>query len=107
MKLITKEVIREFKKHNKENSKSKDPLVIAKFFNPAGRGSWYATQFNEKKGVFYGYVTTSSYDCDEFGSFSLEELENFEVPFGLKMERDKFFQSRKLSEIKQELYGKK
>jgi hypothetical protein len=43
MKLITKEVESLFKKIGRQE-KVDDPIVIAKFFNPTGPGTWYATE---------------------------------------------------------------
>ena len=43
MKLLTDEIIRNFEKVGRQEN-SKDPLVIAKFFNRMGAGTWYATE---------------------------------------------------------------
>jgi hypothetical protein len=42
MQLLTKALLKKFAKVGRQEDK-KDPLVIAKFFNPAGAGTWYAT----------------------------------------------------------------
>ena len=51
-----------------------DPLVIAEFFNPAGAGTWYATECDPERRVFFGYVLIHGDWNDEWGSFSLDEL---------------------------------
>lgn len=56
MKLITKEILELFRKHQDQSS-NKNPLVICKFFNPTGAGTWYATEYNEETGIFFGYVS--------------------------------------------------
>ena len=43
MKLLTKELEKRFAKVGRQE-KIKDPLVIVKFFNPMGRGYWFATE---------------------------------------------------------------
>ena len=43
MKLLTKELLVRFAKVGRQEEVH-DPLVIAKFFNPAGAGTWYATE---------------------------------------------------------------
>lgn len=41
MKLLTKEIINRFAKVGSQ-SESKDPIIIAKFFDPTGAGTWFA-----------------------------------------------------------------
>ena len=43
MKLITKEIEALFKKIGRQE-RVDDPIVVAKFFNPTGAGTWYATE---------------------------------------------------------------
>ncbi|HAX61531.1 MAG TPA: hypothetical protein DCX95_03085 [Elusimicrobia bacterium] len=57
MELLTNEVIAKFRKQgNCENKKAGEVKVIAKFFNPCGAGTWYATEYNEQDRLFFGYV---------------------------------------------------
>ena len=56
MKLLTKELQERFKQVGSQG-KSEDPIIIAKFFNPSGIGTWYATEYLEDDKVFYGYVS--------------------------------------------------
>jgi len=75
-----------------------DPIIIAKFFNPSGAGTWYAIAYNEDKNICFGYVTSLGYD--ERGYFIINELESLSLPpFGLGIERDLYFKSCPLSEI--------
>ena len=76
-----------------------DPLIIAKFFNPCGSQSWYAISYDEVNNICFGYVT--GFSENELGYFSIDELESLKVPpFGLRIERDVYFTSCRLSEIK-------
>jgi len=89
MKLLTKQIINEFRKTGSQEG-SKTHKIIVKFFNPAGAGTWYATEYNEKERMFFGYVKLLP-GCDEWGYFSLDELESIKGMFGLGIERDLHF----------------
>jgi hypothetical protein len=87
MTLLTKELERRFNEIGSQENSS-DPIVIAKFFNPTGAGTWYATEYNPEGKTFFGYASIFGDWNDEWGSFSLEELEAFRGNFGLGIERD-------------------
>jgi len=88
MKLMTKQIEERFKAVG-DQSEKENPLFIAKYFNPCGSATWYASEYDPETRIFYGYVT-GMYE-DEFGSFSLTELESVTLAFGLKIERDIHF----------------
>lgn len=98
MKLLTNELLKRFEKVGSQESKS-DPVILAKFFNPTGAGTWYATEYNPETKEFFGYVSIFGDYNDELGYFSLNELENYKGQFGLGIERDLYFKERLLSEI--------
>ena len=101
MKLLTKEILKRFAKVGRQEH-VKDPIVIAKFFNPQGAGTWLATEYDPVDKIFFGYASIFGDHNDEWGSFSLEEFENFKGRFGLGIERDLHFKETKSSEaIKQ------
>lgn len=97
MKLLTKEILKEFKRIGRQE-KETDPIVVAKFFNPTGAGDWYATEYDPKEEIFFGYVSIFGDHCDEWGSFSLKELESFKGQLGLGIERDLHFSARPISQ---------
>lgn len=99
MKLLTNELLEQFKKTGRQEY-IKDPIVIAKFFNTTGAGTWYATEYDEQEGLFFGYVSIFGDHNDEWGYFSLIELESFTGKFGFGIERDIYFKSQPFSEIK-------
>ncbi len=77
----------------------RDPLVIAKYFHPFGNGTWFATEYHPENKSFFGFVTgISSPDCDEWGYFSLSELQETKI-HGLSFERDLHFGNPKISEV--------
>lgn len=96
MKLLTKDLEKRFKEIGSQENE-KDPIVIAKFFNPCGAGTWYATEYDPETKTFFGYVELLE---GELGYFSLEELENINLPLGLKIERDLYTKEKRLSEYK-------
>lgn len=97
MRLMTEELERRFAEVG-DQSQLKDPLVIAKFFNPCGAGTWYATEYDPETKVFFGYVSIFGDYNDEWGSFSLEELESYLGPFRIGIERDLFFSEKPFSQ---------
>ena len=57
-----------------------------------GIGTWYITEYDEETGQMFGL-------CDlgypELGYVNLKELEALELPFGLKIERDMWWEPDK------------
>jgi hypothetical protein len=98
MLLITKELERRFAEIGRQED-VKDPIVVAKFFNPTGAGTWYATEYNPEIRCFFGYVRIIGDHNDEWGYFSLAELEEFRGHFGLGIERDLHFDKKPISEV--------
>lgn len=97
MKLLTKKLLKRFKQVGKQDVP--DPIVIAKFFNPTGAGTWYATSYDEQEKMFYGYVYIFGGLDDEWGYFSLQELEQYHGRYGLGIERDLYFDEGHISEV--------
>ena len=98
MMLLTKELLKRFEQIGRQEDK-KDPIVIAKFFNPAGAGTWYATEYDQESKEFFGYVSIFGDWNDEWGSFSLDELQSYRGNFGLGIERDRYFDEKRISEV--------
>ena len=99
VKLLTKDLLNQFEKIGRQEE-VKDPIVVAKFFNPTGAGTWYATEYDAAEGLFFGYVSIFGDDCDEWGYFSLAELTSYRGKFGLGIERDLFFTPQPFSGIR-------
>lgn len=97
--LLTKELLDRFAVMGSQENES-DPIIIAKFFDPCGAGTWYATEYDPKDKIFFGYVTLGMGDgFDEWGNFSLDELESVRGKMGLGIERDRHFSEQRASEI--------
>lgn len=100
MKLLTKQILANFKKQGHTDFKSSNEVkIIAKFFNPVGAGNWYAVEYDEKERVFFGFVSLFNDENDELGYFSLDELESYRGPLGSGIERDMHFGDHTLQEV--------
>ena len=88
MKLITLELEQRFAEVG-DQSETKDPIIVAKFFDPCGSATWYATEYDKQTKISYGFVT--GLFESEWGTFSIDELESIQRPFGLTIERDIHF----------------
>ena len=98
MKLMTKELEQRFAQVGSQENVN-DPIIIAKVFNPAGAGTWYATEFDPDERTFFGYVSIISDWNDEWGYFSLDELESFQGQFKIGVERDLYFGEKPASQV--------
>jgi hypothetical protein len=66
--------------------------------SPAAYPTWYASEFDGED-LFFGLV--SGHEI-ELGYFNLSELAQVRGPMGLPIERDLYFKSKTLGELKQE-----
>jgi hypothetical protein len=98
MKLMTKKLEKRFAQVGHQENE-RDPIVIAKFFNPTGAGTWFATEYDPEQRLFFGYVSIFGDWNDEWGYFSLDELEAYRGKFGLGIERDRHFQEKRASQV--------
>ena len=90
MKLLTKSLLKRFEEVGSQDN-VKDPVIIAKFFDQTGSGTWYATEYDPENRIFFGYASIFRDWNDEWGSFALTELEDYKGPFGIGIERDLYF----------------
>ena len=98
MRLLTKELEKRFLEVGSQEN-IKDPVIIAKFFNPFGAGTWYATEYDPINKMFFGYASIFGDWNDEWGYFSLEELESYRSPFSTGLERDLYWEEQKASTV--------
>lgn len=96
MKLLTKQIRDKLISNHKKQDGTKKFKAELKLFNPTGMGTWYISELDPETNVAFGL-------CDlheaEFGYISLDELEAIKLPFGLGIERDKFFQPKEFQDI--------
>jgi hypothetical protein len=98
MKLITKAIIERSRKLGAQDVA--DPIVIAKFFNPTGAGTWFLISYDDQQKVMFCYASLFNDYNNELGYKSIEELESFRGRFGLGIERDLHFEEMPLSQAK-------
>lgn len=102
MKLMTKTLEKQLPKFG-TIAEIEDPEIVAHFFNPCGAGDWYVMEGEKQSDgnfIFYGYVKSMIDPMfDECGTFTLFELEKLELPFGLSIERDIYWQNQTLKEV--------
>ena len=98
MKLMTEELEKRFAQIGSQEN-VKDPVIIAKFFNPTGAGTWYATEYYPEEHTFFGYTSIFGDWNDEWGYFSLDELQSYKGKFGIGIERDLYFGEKPASQV--------
>jgi hypothetical protein len=90
MKLFTKDIDRRLFAQYPKGADLESQMVIAKIFNPYGRGTWYILN-SDPQDPDYLWAIVDLFDV-EVGSVSRSELENIKVPpFRLNLERDLSF----------------
>lgn len=92
MELITKEVAKRFREYPlySQEGHGMNSIVLAKFFNPCGAGTWLITEAEKEPDgdwLLFGYCHI---DCWEWGYISYRELRDARLPYGLRIERDMF-----------------
>lgn len=101
MKLLTKAIEKKLPKlYSTESIPLEKKKIICKFFNPVGPGNWYIIE-GEKKGddyLLWGLIEIHP-QKQEFGYFTLSSLQKLLLPYGMKIERDRVFKNRKLSNV--------
>tara|TARA_Y100000310_G_scaffold190819_1_gene190803 strand:- start:393 stop:698 length:306 start_codon:yes stop_codon:yes gene_type:complete len=99
MKLMTKE-IKEKATEQFDKGSDMEQMVVAKFFDPMGSWRWFLMNMDKDGDYCWGIVDGYAV---EMGSFSMRELQSIQLPLGLGIERDKFFEPVKASELWKEL----
>lgn len=70
-----------------------DPAPVVKFFLSRGAATWLASELGADGDTLFG-LADLGFGCPELGSFSLREIADVRLPFGLAIERDLDFASR-------------
>jgi hypothetical protein len=91
--LLTNDLIQRFPRLYETDGKPQTAVkIVAKFFTPHAKASWYATEYDPEERVFFGFANLGDDQMAELGYFSLSELESLTGPFGPKVVRDRFFE---------------
>ena len=63
--------------------------VLVKFFHPTSQWTWYATEYDPKDRVFFGFVVGFE---EELGEFPLDDMEEFRGgALNMPIERDLYW----------------
>lgn len=88
--------------YSTEAVEAEHKVAVCKFFFPMGRATWFVVEGQRQEGgdvLFFGYVISPlGPDCNEWGYFSLAELESVRV-HGLGIERDLWFKPTPMAEV--------
>ena len=94
MKLLTKEITKKAQKQYDKGSDMDEQMVVAKFFG--GNWTWYLMNLADDGDYAWGIVKGHEVEA---GSFSISELQQIRLPFGLGIERDMYFEPMKASDV--------
>ena len=98
MKLITKEIMNKLKRAGAQpvpvTDTGNDIKPWLKLFNPVGAQTWLIAAISEDEDTMYG-LCDLGFGCPELGYVSLSEIKNVDLPFGLKIERDAWWEPEK------------
>jgi len=95
MKLLTNALKRSLPPLGATEGQYGNAVARVKFFTPWAGWKWYVLEF-DKKDTFFGLVVGHE---TELGYFSLRELKSVRGPFGLRIERDLYFEPVPLCEL--------
>jgi len=102
MKLFTKEIDKKLFQQYKYGSNLSEQKVVAKIFNPYGKGIWYLLN-SDPNDPDYIWAIVDLFAV-EMGSVSRSKIENMKVPpFRLPLERDLYFEEVNALELWEKL----
>ena len=103
MKLITAQVRKSLKPlYTFEKRTPEETPVAVKFFNPAGTGTWYITEWDGSD-IMFGLCSIHE---PELGYVSFRELSEMRLSFGLSIERDMYWQGTLADAMRAEGYAR-
>ena len=94
--LLTKENRKKLPPLTAQDGRGNSAIAYVKFFTPDSSWSWYATEFDGED-TFFGLVEGFE---KEMGYFSLKELSEARGPLGLRVERDRYFDPKPLTDLR-------
>ena len=93
MKLMTQEIIKNIPALYATDGQEEKQVAV-KFFTPWAGWTWYAVEGEQMENgdwEFFGLVDGNE---KEWGYFTLSQLQEIQGPVGLKVERDRHFDSK-------------
>ena len=96
MKILTKALLKKLPNIGDNEKNNKEHIAHVKLFGGSS-WTWYITEFDPIKNLCFGLVDWFE---KELGYFSLDELLELKFPpFGLPIERDRWFESTPIKEL--------
>lgn len=74
--------------------RDRDHPPVVKFFNPCGAATWLLSELDPEDGDTLFGLGDQGFGFPELGYFSLAEIAATRLQFGLRIERDLYFQAR-------------
>lgn len=97
--LLTQSIIDECPPlYSSEEANDFNPPIIARFFNPLGRGEWLLIEGEEQDGSFLCFGLADILE-QELGYWTMEELEELSVSMGLFIQRDDDFKPCRYQDV--------
>ena len=79
-----------------QENKQGDAIAYVKLFTPDSNFTWYILEIDSDNNLCFGYVVAQ---FNEYGYFTLLELESLRGPLNMKVERDIYFTPTKIVDI--------
>jgi len=95
MHLLPDDIAKQLYPLYSQEEQGDNAIAVVKFFTPWTGWTWYGTEYDPEKRLFFGVVVRQE---REFGYFSLDEMEAIRGPGGLTIERDLYWKPRALKE---------
>ncbi len=100
MQLLPRSIVNKIPKlYETEDIEGPEKVAKVKLFLPGSGWTWYIVEYDGEDSCF-GLVDSGLGHGVEFGYFSLNELRELKNPWGLRVERDKFFEPSKIDYIR-------
>ena len=101
MKLLTKKLVANIPKlYETEGIDAPDKVAQVKLFLPGTPWTWYVIEYDGEDRCFGLVDSGANYGGVEFGYFSLREIESLKSPWGLKVERDLYWEPAPLDYVR-------
>jgi hypothetical protein len=97
MQLLPDNIAKQLPRLYSQEEQGGDAIAVVKFFTPWTGWTWYASEYEPEKRLFFGIVVGQA---REVGYFSLDEMEEIRGPAGLTIERDLHWKPRPLKECR-------
>lgn len=101
MKLITKEIEKQLVKYPlySQDGKGKNAKILVKFFLTCSDFTYYVLEAQKVANDYEFFGISYLNGCAEYGYTTLSELQSIRNRFGLGVERDMYFDNKKVGDL--------